>query len=79
MYVSKRFIKVATIFKGGTIMPVWFEWNKQRFKIDKITYRWEERKGRAQFIYFTVISSGDLYNIEFDTENMVWKIIDSGD
>lgn len=74
MQIDKGFIKVATIFKNGSVVPVWFEWNKQKFNVDRITYRWQERKGRAQILYFTVMSGSDLYNIEFDTENMVWQI-----
>lgn len=68
------FIKVATVFSYGRVKPVWFEWKKQKFKIDKITFNWEERKGRVKILYFSVISEGELYQISFDTENFVWKL-----
>lgn len=78
MIEMRDFIKVATIFKGGKIIPVWFEWNKFKYTIDKILYRWEERKGSAQIIYFSVLSSDEHYNIAFDSENFVWYIVDQG-
>lgn len=68
------FIKVATVFISGRIKPVWFEWKKQKFNIDKITFSWEERKGRVKILYFSVISKGELHQISFDTENLVWKL-----
>ncbi len=70
----KKFVKVAVIFKAGKITPVWFEWNNNKYLIDKITYRWEERKGRSQILYFAVISNGELYQLQLDTENFVWDI-----
>ncbi len=72
------YIKVATIFNKGKIFPVWFEWNSCKFPIDKVLYRWEERKGRGQIFYFSVLSSGEHYNISFDSENFTWKIIREG-
>jgi len=75
MSSSKIFVKVAVIFKSGKITPVWFEWNNNKHPVDKITYRWEERKGRSQILYFAVISNGELYQLQLDTENFVWSII----
>ncbi len=77
MVAFKNFIKVATIFKGGTITPLWFEWNNQKYRIDRVVYRWEEKKGRAQILYFAVMSDGDLYNLRLDMENLVWEICNS--
>ncbi|MCX7991221.1 MAG: hypothetical protein N2999_04170 [Proteobacteria bacterium] len=73
---SFDFIKVATIFKKGMIFPIWFERKGQKYPIDKILYRWEERKGRSQILYFSVVSGEENYNIAFDSENFIWHIIE---
>lgn len=75
MELKGDFIKVAVIFKKGKIIPVWFEWNKNKYPIDRIVYRWEERKGSSQLLYFSVMSNDYHYNIAFDSENFIWKII----
>jgi len=67
-------IEVLAYFKNARIYPKTFLWNNKEYSIETITYNWQERLGQALVNYFSVISSGQLYQISFNNSTFRWQI-----
>jgi hypothetical protein len=67
-------IEVLVNFKNGKIYPKAFIWNSQEYKIKRITYNWQERKGEATINYFSVNTGADLYQISFNSKSNGWRL-----
>jgi len=67
-------IQVVALFKGGKIYPKEFIWNNKEYKIQRITYNWQERRGTALINYFSVACADNLYQISFDNTSFGWRI-----
>jgi len=67
-------IEVLAYFKNARIFPKTFLWNNKEYAIETITYNWQERFGQALVNYFSVISSGQLYQISFNNSTFRWQI-----
>ena len=67
-------IQVLAWFKNGKILPELFVWNNKEYKIEKITYNWQERRGQEIINYFSVNTNPDLYQISFNNTTCSWKI-----
>lgn len=65
-------VKVAVIFRPDKTMPVWFEWKGERYKIDNITYRWQEKIGKSLYLHFSVTSQNLLFHLVWHRETMEW-------
>lgn len=57
------------------IKPVWFVWRGRQYRIKEVTYTWTNKEGRATVHYFSVTDGQDLYEIAYNTETMVWKLV----
>ncbi len=67
-------IEVLAYFKSARIYPKNFLWNNKEYKIDTITYNWQERMGQALVNYFSVSCSGQIYQISFNNSTFRWQI-----
>ncbi len=67
-------IEVWAYFKNSRIYPQAFLWKNKEYKIDTLTYNWQERLGQALVNYFSVLSSGQLYQISFNNSTFRWQI-----
>lgn len=67
-------IEVLVFFKHAKITPKSFTWNNKEYLIDKITYNWQERLGQALVNYFSVSSSGQIYQISFNNSTFRWQL-----
>lgn len=46
-------IRVGAIFESGrAIRPVWFDWQRQKYTVTEITYRWQELSGIPNTPFF---------------------------
>ena len=73
-------IKVGAVFGadcigGKKIKPVWFAWKGRQYRIKEVTYTWTNKEGMACVHYFSVTDGQNLYEISYNTETMVWKLI----
>ncbi len=73
-------IKVGVVFGvncigGKKIQPVWFIWKERQYRIKEVTYTWTNKEGRPFVHYFSVTDGKNLYEISYNTETMVWKLI----
>lgn len=67
-------IEVFTHFKNSKIFPKAFIWKNKTYRIDKITYNWQERHGQEIINYFSVNSGLDLYQISFNNTSFGWRL-----
>lgn len=71
--LSQR-IDVLAWFKNAKVYPRSFFWNGKEYKIQKITYSWQERLGRETLIYFSVDAGCGLYQISFNNTTLGWRL-----
>ena len=67
-------IEVLAYFKNSRIYPKTFLWNDKEYKIDTVTYNWQERTGQALLNYFSVLCAGQIYQISFNNSTFRWQI-----
>lgn len=67
-------IEVLARFKHTRIFPQSFIWHNQEYRIENITYNWQERIGQALVNYFSVLCAGQMYQISFDNSTFRWQI-----
>jgi hypothetical protein len=70
----KEPIKVALICDRRGIFPVWFEWRGERIKVEKIFYKWTEKKGLQVIQHYSVCSNNVLYHLVCHKDHMKWFI-----
>jgi len=71
----------AGVFFGSGIKmrPLWFWWRGRKYQVKKITYTWKTKKGRATLYHFAVVDQSDnVFELCYDSESLVWKILSSG-
>ncbi len=68
-------IRVAVIFgPGNRLEPVWFDWRRRKYKVEKVTYSWLERHGEATILHFAVSDGASLFELAYDTAGRVWSL-----
>jgi len=67
-------IEVLALFKNSRIYPKSFTWNNKEYQIDSITYNWQQHLGQALVSYFSVLCSGQIYQISFNNTTFRWQI-----
>ena len=67
-------IEVMASFSHGKIIPQYFQWRSHEYKINKINYTWQEKKGQEVIYYFSVNAGDDLYQISFYNKSCIWKM-----
>ena len=66
-------IRVGAIFESGrAIRPVWFDWQRKKYSVTEITYRWQEQSGETKMLHFTVSDGRDLFELIYDTDRLIW-------
>lgn len=68
-------LDVCARFSDGVVTPIWFSWRGRRYDIKKVTFRWEERRGRALIKHFSVTDGASVFEIGYDLERLSWKLI----
>jgi hypothetical protein len=67
-------IEVLAWFRKGKLEPQLFIWNNKEYKIKKVTYNWQERRGRETISFFSVDTGNDIYQISFNNTSLTWQI-----
>lgn len=69
-------IKVGAVFGDNQkkLKPVWFIWSGQKYLVQKITYIWTDRMGKASIHHFTVTDGVNLFSISYNTDTLVWTL-----
>lgn len=68
-------VRVGAVFgPGNRIQPVWFDWQRKKHTIEKITYRWQESRGAARTLHFAVSDGADLFELVYNTDSQLWLL-----
>ncbi|NIM07375.1 MAG: hypothetical protein GTN69_09850 [Armatimonadetes bacterium] len=68
-------IEVIALFSTkGSIQPLAFTWAGRQYQVQKTTYRWRTRQGRATLHFFAVVTSKteDAYQLCYRDEDTTW-------
>ncbi len=75
MHKVREEIRVAVIFgPGNSIRPVWFDWRRRKYTVEKVTYSWLERHGEATVIHFAVSDGASLFELAYNTAGRTWAL-----
>ncbi len=68
-------IRVGAIFESGrAIRPVWFDWQRKKYSVTEITYRWQEQSGDTKMLHFAVSDGQDLFELIYNTDQQIWSL-----
>lgn len=56
------------------IRPVRFKWSGRLFEVREVTYVWKGKEGRAEIYHFSVTDGKALYELSFDTGELLWRL-----
>jgi hypothetical protein len=70
-------IVVGVVFSRGGVKPIWFTWNGREIRIREVAFTWKIREGSASLLHFSVADGQGLYEIVYNAETFVWKILNS--
>ena len=68
-------IKVQAQFQSGQVKPINFTWNNFTFLVNKIVFQHTHRLGRATLYSFSVFSNQVTYELQFNNQTLVWKLL----
>ncbi|RJQ32549.1 MAG: hypothetical protein C4562_02730 [Actinobacteria bacterium] len=74
MFEPNEPIKVLALFSHGKLTPRRFCWQGRFYQIDKVNGAYKSREGLFPIYSFSVQSNGNIYEIIFKPEKMVWKL-----
>lgn len=74
MVELKERVKVALICDKKGVYPVWFEWKGEKIKVEKIHYKWTEKKGQQVYQHYSISSNNVLYNLVCHKNSMEWFV-----
>lgn len=67
-------IKVAAVFKNGTVFPYAFEWQKKRRVVDRVNLSYQEREGNSINYWFAIESRGLVGKLKYNNVSMIWVL-----
>ncbi len=69
-----KIIQVGAVFKGGNILPRWFNYENKRYDIKEVNYQWEDFDGMEKLMFFAVSDGTNSYEIAFNLKRLIWKL-----
>ncbi|MDF1580631.1 MAG: hypothetical protein P1P74_07590 [Desulfuromonadales bacterium] len=68
-------VRVAVIFAPGEApRPIWFDWNRRKYQIAEITYRWQEQRGATTLHHYATAVDSNLYELIYDSNEQSWML-----
>lgn len=67
-------IDVLALFKSGKVYPKAFYWQDKLYKVCKLTYAWQERRGAEIINHFSVQTQANLYQLSFNSNTLSWRL-----
>lgn len=72
-------VKVAVIYEGGKMRPVWFVPDTSRsagdrIMVEKVNQVWNSREGITRVIHIAVSAAGNDYILIFNSDDFTWTV-----
>lgn len=76
-FICNKKIKVGVVFQENSakMIPKWFIRDGRQYKIDQVTYTWEEKKGISLIKHFAVLAEKISYELTYDVNRMAWHLV----
>lgn len=68
-------IEVFVRFSRGTLLPQSFLWNGRSYHVEKITLTHQARQGESLLSLFSLMASGNMYQLSFDNQSFIWTLV----
>jgi hypothetical protein len=59
-----------------TVLPWIMKWNGRKYTMTNVGLHYTTRAGRALMHYFSVTDGKNCFKLEFDTENLGWRLLE---
>lgn len=65
-------IEVAGVFSQAAFRPARFRWSGRSYSVEEVTYLGSVRDGAQRFWQYSVVSSGTVYRLRFQPQDLQW-------
>ncbi|MCL4360042.1 hypothetical protein M1555_02180 [Patescibacteria group bacterium] len=72
-------VNLLTNHLRRTVTPTSLYWRGRRYQITRIGLHYTVREGRTLFHYFSVTDGTGCFKLRFDTETLLWKLVEIED
>jgi len=59
----------------GGVRPLSFFWGGRSFDVQRVNFRWRDRKGGEELWFFSVSTAGGTYEIAFLSRRLSWHLV----
>lgn len=67
-------ISVVAIFRNGKLLPHSFVWRDRTYLVQSVSFEHQQSQGKARVLIFSVNTKNNMYEISFNTEQMLWRL-----
>jgi hypothetical protein len=75
MHVGDCISVIASFEPPYRVKPVRFRWSGRSFEVREITYTWQTKEGCQVIYHFSVSDGKTLYELAFDTNSLLWRLV----
>ncbi|MDD5018827.1 MAG: hypothetical protein PHH75_06540 [Candidatus Omnitrophica bacterium] len=68
-------ICVVCVMNKGQVIPKSFAWRNKTFDVTKIHFRWKDKQGREELIFFSVQTPCGAYEILLRSDRLSWYLV----
>jgi hypothetical protein len=62
-------------FTKGKLIPLQFAWRRQDYSVTRVELAYSGRKGNDKLYYFSVVASGVIYQLIFNSQTLSWRLL----
>ncbi|MCX8023470.1 MAG: hypothetical protein N2745_11950 [Syntrophorhabdaceae bacterium] len=68
-------VKVIALFDPSfKIRPLKFKWSGRVIDVREVTYTWKSKEGERVIYNFSLTDGSALYQLSYDTKNLLWRL-----
>ena len=67
-------IEVIAKFAGGKLTPLFFHRRGRKYRVESVEFVHSVKEGETRFYHFSVVGSGTLYRLIFNSQAFVWRL-----
>jgi hypothetical protein len=68
-------IRVAVIHgPGPKVLPVWFDWRRQKHTVKEVTYHWRSKSGMDLILHYSITDGTALYELVYNSTEQLWML-----
>ncbi|MGE5280208.1 MAG: hypothetical protein ACM3L6_05660 [Deltaproteobacteria bacterium] len=68
-------ISATCRIEAGAVHPLSFVWRQRSFDVQRVNFRWKDKRGREELWYFSVATPHGIYEIAYSSRCLCWYLI----